>query len=239
MSAKTKVLIEKAIACNGIFAPFSQSEDGIKALRDTKDDPASGKQVLHNDKKHKDTQDGLYIGGMCHTLSLMYLACLTGHKDVSKGEGLINWIKPASGGYNDGAINYIVAKTVMYKTQDVKSGIIKIDEAEFDREFLEKYGLKPNGAEAKGNEKAIQDYLILAATKGKQFHMLALSGKDSGHALSATTQHKPFLIRFFDSNHGEFLFTKESDFAQWFPDYWKESGASAKYTSKKIRSYSL
>lgn len=239
MPSTTDKLETLAKSYNGIFTRFSQSEPEIKAIRKDKTDDLTGEQVLHSDKGHKDTEDGLYVGGVCHTLSLMYLVCLTKNATVGNGEkGLIPWIKPMSGGYNKGAINYIVAKTVMYKTQKKGSGIVKFT----DEDFLGQYGLKLEGSAFEGNQVALNQRLQDNAKQHKgRFHMIYLrgggSGHDGGHEVAAYTQKDPFSISFFDCNHGEATFFKQDEFGCWFIEYWKETGNDKKYLKKTTKTF--
>jgi hypothetical protein len=79
--SKAEKLAKLTSDCSGIWTPFGQCEPEIMMISTEKDDPIwrdfFGAKVYHSDKDERDTKDGLYVGGMCHTLSLLYLASRT------------------------------------------------------------------------------------------------------------------------------------------------------------------
>ncbi len=97
--ARNADLIQKSCElCGGTHTPFSQSAGGIKSQRQL--------AQFYNDKS-RSFNDKTYIGGMCFSLSMYWLALR------KKGDKtLFEWLCPG-GIFNKGAINVIVVKNII------------------------------------------------------------------------------------------------------------------------------
>jgi hypothetical protein len=198
---------------NGTHEGFSQSHKNVKALRQV--------AGLTNDKETaKHDEDSLYVGGMCHPMSMYWLA----HRTGKFGKSFWDWLRPA-GHFNDAAINVLVTKTIMYKAKGagaVKRGIIKQDD--FDDVFFLRYGLVRNGEKLAGYSGFSKVFLNTKTA----YYMLSHHGPNSGHACALHTTSSA--TTYFDPNYGDFSFTNVLDAFTWYQEYLTITKYDSKYT---------
>jgi hypothetical protein len=188
--------------CNGTHVDFNQGWSGVKNQRLL--------SQYYNDKSQS-LEDKIYIGGMCHPMSMYWLV------NKKQGKSFFEWLKPA-GKWNKGAINVLVVKTGMYKNNK-NNYVPASDHADFDKRFFSNYGLMPKGKTVKGADNVLK-HLEQAPTG---FHMISLSRQGGGHQVAAYVSADGHCA-FFDPNYGEFAFSM--------------SGYSSKYTKQQsIQSY--
>jgi len=228
MSSKTR---NKIIQCakdhNGTHEGFGQGE--LKPYRSETRKFLVGSQmraVFTNDKG-EDKADKLYVGGICHTMSLYWLGHKTnthikkpGSKEV---QNFWDWLKP-NGNFEEAAANVLILKTVMYKAKgegSTAAGIVK-DSGMDDRFFL-KYGLKRS---VKKLNNAFQIGYAMHTTD-MQFVMISYSGDASGHACALFNNHARVI--YFDPNYGEFSFRSSFDAYDFYNDYLDVSKYRTKY----------
>jgi YopT-type cysteine protease-like protein len=211
--------IEDAVrANNGQIVSFSQGKDINRQRRkDFFEDP--------------DSEDNYYVGGMCHFLSLYWMA----HR--LSGRSFWDWLRPG-GTMNDKAVDVIIGETIVYKGQnDLLDAILGgMSKEENDMAFLTEWKvIKSTGTDRMKTWDHNAPFDLDAIAK----EITAWSGKDrgimismkragGGHAMAVETSSKGE-VRFFDPNYGEAIFPSASDFTKWFKHFMAVSGYHAKY----------
>lgn len=198
-----------AIRRGGTHHEFSQSWAIIKGHRQ------GGNFV--NDKT-VDLNDSLYVGGMCHPMSMYWLALRR------RGQrSFFNWLQP-NGVWSSGAINVLVTKTIMYKNgrNNMVPDAVHHD---FDDQFFAHYNLKRYGASLRGLEN-IMTYLDVQ-TVG--YHMISLSRDGGGHAVAAHVSPSGE-SGFFDPNYGDYVFPTAQKLGSFVRRFMDTSGYAGKYT---------
>lgn len=193
----------------GTHHEFSQSWNEIKELR------TGGKYV--NDKT-VELNDSLYVGGMCHPMSMYWLALR------QRGQkSFFDWLKP-NGVWSKGAINVLVMKTIMYKNgkNNMVPGSVH---TEFDDEFFKHYNLNRYGARLSGLDNVLK-YLDVQ-TVG--YHMISLSRDGGGHAVAAHVSPSGE-SGFFDPNYGDYVFPTAQKLGSFVRTFMTKSGYANKYT---------
>jgi hypothetical protein len=214
-----------------MFNEFNQSWAEIKTAR-------SVQGLYTNDKGAVTGADSkLYVGGMCHTMSLYWVA----HQSGGRPGRFVDWVvssgdRTARKGptINKEAVGVMIAKTVMYKAKGdaaVRQGIVNQSGSEFDNEFFARYKVRPANEESKG----FANIKTLLSRKKDRFYMLSYSSATGGHACAAQSTNKGWI--YFDCNYGEALMFDRTSFAQWWDDYIAISGYGAKYTSQTATAY--
>lgn len=197
--------------CGGTHTAFNQSWKAIKDQRLL--------DGFYNDKSES-WHDKVYIGGMCHSMSLYWLALR------SRGRSFMEWLKP-NGAWSKGAINVLVVKTGMYKNTKNKFVSDQVHE-DFDAQFFAHYGLRPYGAPLNGLGNILR-YIDLR-TAG--YHVISLGGAISGHAVAARIVDGGEGA-FFDPNYGEYVFPSNVMLGSFMKAFVKFSGYDAKYTDRQ------
>ncbi|MCP5016049.1 MAG: YopT-type cysteine protease domain-containing protein [Ketobacter sp.] len=212
-SSEKRALIERvATLCGGSHSKFNQSWSDIKQQRQM--------QGFYNDKS-QNLHDATYVGGMCHPMSLYWLALR------EKGEkSLFEWLKPG-GVWDKGAINVLVVKTAMYKNNK-NNFVSSATHKDFDDQFFKHYGLNRYGAPLEG----MSNVLSYIDRKTAGYHMISLSGPTSGHAVAAHVQPGGESA-FFDPNYGEYSFPNPQFLGSFMKGFMKHSGYEAKYTVRQ------
>lgn len=209
MATKREILARVCEVCGGTHTDFSQSWADIKRQRQM--------APFYNDKS-KSFEDKTYIGGMCHSMSLYWLALR------KKGDRtFFSWLKP-NGQWDKGAINVLVIKTGMYKNG--KNQFVSADaHKDFDDRFFAHYGLHRYGAKLSGANNVLK--YLANATPG--YHMVSLSRDGGGHAVAAHITDNG-ACAFFDPNYGEYAFPNKLFFGTFMKTFMEKSGYGAKYT---------
>ncbi|HEU0201490.1 MAG TPA: YopT-type cysteine protease domain-containing protein, partial [Burkholderiaceae bacterium] len=182
--------------------------------------------IYTNDKAMKSDTSLLYVGGMCHSMSLYWIA----HQVQGGGKSFWDWLKPA-GNFDDAAINVLVAKTVMYKSggKQREQGIVK--DPNFDDRFFLKYGLKP--VEEKSGLTAVATAMVAARTR---FYLIGYHG-GGGHACAIHAMGFYGGAIYYDPNYGDFTFPDYMDAISWFMDYVRITKYDQKYPEVSLSGY--
>lgn len=158
-------------------------------------------------------------------LSLLWLA---GWAGALKKKSFMEWIKP-NGVLDKGAMNYVIVRTIQFKTQHASHGIVKMDK---DGVWLKDFcSLTVQGGEfrgAAGDGNAITNALV--TDMEPRFYMIELSDDDGAHSVAAYTSSS--VCSFFDCNSGEANFDNIIQLRAYMPSYWIESGCGANYSEK-------
>ena len=202
-------ILQAAETYGGSHIPFNQSYQDIKTQR-----MLAG---FYNDKTLS-FHDKVYIGGMCHSMSLYWLALRAAGK-----KSFFEWLKPG-GTWNKGSINVLVIKTGMYKNG--KNQFVPDEvHGDFDDRFFAHYNLRRTGTGANG----MPEILAYIDRQTPGYHMIGLGGEVSGHAVAAhVTSSGP--SAFFDPNYGEYSFETALWLGTFMRVFMDVSGYAKKYT---------
>ena len=216
-STKRKKIEAVCDLCQGTHIKFNQSWQDIKAQRQL--------AGFYNDKTQS-FNDQTYIGGMCHPMSMYWLALR------SRGEkSFFEWLKP-NGTWDKGAINVLVVKTGMYKNNK-NQHVSAADHKQFDDRFFAHYNLNRYGAALSG----LDNVLSYIDRKTAGYHMISLSGPNSGHAVAAHVTPNGESA-FFDPNYGEYSFESPLFLGSFMKAFMTHSEYRTKYTeNQKIETF--
>jgi hypothetical protein len=197
-----------AIRRGGVHHEFSQSWAAIKGHRQV------GKFV--NDKA-VELNDSLYVGGMCHPMSMYWLALR------QRGQkSFFDWLRP-DGVWDSGAINVLVIKTVMYKNG--RNHMVPDEvHTDFDDQFFAHYNLKRYGAKLRG----LDNMLTYLDRQTVGYHMMSLSRDGGGHAVAAHVAPGGE-SGFFDPNFGDYVFPTPQKLGSFVRRFMQTSGYADKY----------
>jgi hypothetical protein len=227
-SAMTKIADLKKLTANlgGIFHEFSQSYAQIKAGR-------SIAGLYTNDKgTTAKNNNELYIGGMCHTMSMYWVVGQTKGVGPRKGS-FIDWVVPKDGSVNMEAVGALVSKTAMYKAKGGAAknlGILK--DPNFDDDFFARHDIKDKYETCSGFD-------AIKRTVGRskdRFWMISYGSGTGGHACAAQSTRQGGFA-YFDPNYGEALLFKRSAWEAWYDEYLRISTYQTKYQKQAAYGY--
>lgn len=209
---KRKIIKKSAELCGGSHSEFSQSWPEIKTQRQV--------AGFYNDKS-QDLDDSMYVGGMCHPMSMYWLALR------KKGEkNLFDWLRP-NGVWDKGAINVLVVKTVMYKNNKNKI-VPSALHSDFDDQFFKHYTLSRQSEGVSG----LSNILAYIDRRTVGYHMISLSRDGGGHAVAAHV-NPDGECGFFDPNYGEYVFPSALFLGTFMREFMRHSGYDTKYTRRQ------
>ena len=175
------------------------------------------------------TQEGVYIGGMCHSLCLYWM------KLRNEGGNLIDWLMP-EGAVDVGRANVIIVKTACYKNR------VSQTKTEFDDAFIKLNGLKRaklSGFDNKIDHKFDMDVVkLISGIVLSRGAFVQLSMHGSGHAVVGwVDKESTGGATWFDPNYGECSFPDFVQFAAWFHQYMSISTYKDKYKTCETNGY--
>ena len=181
--------------------------------------------AFYNDKTQT-FSDALYVGGMCHTMVMYWLAL-----KKQGGKDFFEWLRPG-GQWDKGAINVLVVKTVMYKNNKNKLVPDSVHQ-DFDERFFSMYGLHADGEKLSG----FNNIQLRINSHREGYHMINLHCHSGAHCIAACTTAEGESA-FFDSNYGEFHFSPAIQLGLFFNQFMRISRYAWAYTLRQtIRSY--
>ena len=206
-------LVNAATTHHGTHRGFSQSHPNVKRLR-------SVPGMFTNDKEGKSDSDQLYVGGMCHTMSMYWIA----HQANGGGKSFWDWLKP-TGNFDEAAINVLVTKTVMYKSGggQAKQGIRRGND--FDESFFLRWGLKRADTRKEGYGQIVRNM----CSSSTIYYMLGHEREGGGHECALHAKGFYGGAIYYDPNYGDFEFNDYMDAMSWYYEYLRITDYQNKY----------
>lgn len=235
--------------CGGTLKPFSQSDQNIAGARKGDSRTTQGQivQALYTNDKAPSDPGRLYVGGMCHAMSLYWILGTEG-KIGAGNTSFIDWIYPrgrqgARSAVNLDAVGVLVQKTVQYKN-GISKGATNLADPKTAKAARQKMGyasddefLKYRGFTYHQAHNGWNDIKNAIAKIRSGVFLISYHGEDGGHACAAATgilDKDP--VVYFDPNYGEATIPIKHWFA-WWTMYRTLSGYGTKYNSQVAYEY--
>lgn len=227
MPTKIEQLAQLTKNLGGMFKEFNQSYAQIKSARVVQG-------LFTSDKGNLDSNNTeLYVGGMCHTMSMYWVVGQSG--GISGKKTFLEWVMPSGdkNSVNMGAVSVLVTKTVMYKAKGSKAQSMGIGkDAHFDDSFFLLNGIKSKNEHRTGFDGIKREI----GRKRDRLFMISYGSGTGGHACAAQSTSEGG-YSYFDPNYGQVILIKRDAWDEWYDQYLVISGYSTKYNRQSVEGY--